>query len=121
MYTDFVIIILSIFVVLFLYFIPTSIASSRKHHNATAIFITNLFAGWTFIGWVAALIWSFTTVNPESVKTKSSGKSDSHSETKQCPFCAETIKKEAKVCRYCGRELSTDLPEESTTLPFMPK
>lgn len=28
-------------------------------------------------------------------------------ETKVCPFCAESVKKAAKVCRYCGR----DLPE----------
>jgi TM2 domain-containing membrane protein YozV len=27
--------------------------------------------------------------------------------TRQCPYCAETIKAQAKVCRYCGRDLVT--------------
>ena len=27
---------------------------------------------------------------------------------RKCPFCAETIKKEAKVCPHCQRDLPTD-------------
>jgi hypothetical protein len=27
--------------------------------------------------------------------------------TRKCPFCAEMVKPEAKVCRYCSRDLPT--------------
>lgn len=45
-----------------LYFIPAIFALARGHHNGAAILMTNLFLGWTFLGWVIALIWASTAV-----------------------------------------------------------
>jgi len=41
------------------YPIPTIVAKIRRKRNIKAIFVLNLFLGWTFLGWVAALIWAF--------------------------------------------------------------
>jgi hypothetical protein len=40
------------------YFLPTIIAVARHKKQALAIFLLNLFAGWTALGWVGALIWA---------------------------------------------------------------
>ncbi len=50
--------ILIVFVLTFIYFIPSIIAKQREHYDTWAIFITNLFLGWTFLGWVISLIWA---------------------------------------------------------------
>ena len=53
---------LSLVVGLLVYFLPSIIALARGHQNALAIFVLNLLLGWTFLGWVAALVWSLTAV-----------------------------------------------------------
>jgi hypothetical protein len=47
-------------VLVFAYLLPFIVAMGRKHNNAGAIGLLNIFLGWTFLGWVIALIWSST-------------------------------------------------------------
>ena len=42
------------------YFAPSLVAYERRHNNLAAIIATNIFLGWTAIGWVIAIIWAFT-------------------------------------------------------------
>lgn len=43
-----------------LYFLPTLVARTRRKSNTRAIFVLNLLAGWTFVGWVVAMVWAMT-------------------------------------------------------------
>ena len=47
--------------IVLLYFLPSILGWNKK--NITAIFVLNLLIGWTFIGWVVALVWSLTIEN----------------------------------------------------------
>lgn len=46
---------------LIIYVAPALIAKFRDHHNLKSIAATNILLGWTFLGWVVALIWSLSS------------------------------------------------------------
>jgi hypothetical protein len=41
-----------------MYFLPSIVALARNKRDSLAIFLLNLFLGWTIIGWVVAMIWA---------------------------------------------------------------
>jgi hypothetical protein len=43
--------------------LPAGIGIIRGRSNAGAIFVLNLFLGWTLIGWVIALVWAVADDN----------------------------------------------------------
>jgi T4 superinfection immunity protein len=49
-------------ILLALYFLPTIVAGCRRHPNQAGIVILNLFLGWTFVGWVIALVWAVSAL-----------------------------------------------------------
>jgi hypothetical protein len=70
------------------YFFPTIVALLRDHHKLSAIAVLNFLLGWTFLGWVAALVWACAAVRPFSEQL--------HSQT-------ATVLTEASGYTYKGR------------------
>ena len=50
-----------LFISLAIYFIPVIIAYFRKHNNILPITLMTIILGWTFFGWLAALLWALNS------------------------------------------------------------
>jgi len=53
---------------LILYFLPSIIALARSKRDTLAIFLLNLFLGWSVIGWIVALVWAAKNDVPAVVR-----------------------------------------------------
>ena len=54
-------VIIGLVLIVTLALLPTGVALIRRHKNFIPIFLVNLLLGITGIGWIVALIWSFTS------------------------------------------------------------
>lgn len=43
---------------LWIYLLPSFIAFSHHRRNKAAITVLDILLGWTFVGWVIALVWA---------------------------------------------------------------
>jgi hypothetical protein len=88
------------------YFLPTIIAGHRKHPNVSHIFLVNFVFGWTFLGWIAALVWGASSFSP----------GDDGKPVRICPQCSETVKAAAKICHFCRYQFPAE-PAQNTAAP----
>ncbi len=54
-------VIIGIVLCLTLFLLPTGVALIRRHNNFIPILLVNILLGLLVIGWIVALIWSFTS------------------------------------------------------------
>lgn len=70
-----------------------SMIADKKGNSGVAGFLLGIL-----LGPIGLLIAFFTSDNPH-------GKERKLGNTRKCPYCAEYVKPEAKVCKHCGRNL----------------
>jgi len=51
-----------------MYFLPSIVALGRSKRDLLAIFLLNLFLGWSVIGWVVALVWAVKNDIPAAAR-----------------------------------------------------
>jgi hypothetical protein len=61
--------------------------------------------GWFVLGLIVGPFGLLVAFFPKLDVPPSASGDATVSETRSCPYCAETIKRAAKVCRFCNREL----------------
>ena len=82
-----------------IYFIPTFVVK-KSHPNQAGVILLNIFLGWTFLGWVGALIWAI------------SGNDKPRNITYHCTHCQYETKIQTEFCPVCGKNRAGNTLED---------
>jgi len=96
---EIILIIIVIIAGLAVYFLPTIIGWKKK--SSEGILLLNLFLGWTFLGWLGALIWAV------------SSETEQQRWTYTCPKCGFKNELNQKVRIYVCPQCKTETVENS--------
>lgn len=91
-----------------LFSLPVAYVASQKGRSATGFFFLSFFLSF-LVGILVVLALpkkeSLLQITSSTGKFAKSGTED----LVKCPYCAEWVKTEAKVCKHCGREIQEDI------------
>lgn len=85
------------------YVLPTIIGWKKR--NAVAICALNLLLGWTFVGWVVALIWALTVEQPKTTRSSVPKSEAPQAWVTVCAACKSPVNRTNKFCPECGAQI----------------
>lgn len=96
--------------ILAFYFLPSILAWNKK--DSGAIIVINIFLGWTFIGWIVAVIWAITSppaltyvvVNQPTYPVQPTYQQPTQG--LYCSYCGKQSPPGGTFCSNCGRRMS---------------
>lgn len=88
-----------------LYFLPSIVGHGKR--NFGAIFLVNLFLGWTIVGWIVALVWACSAGyrQPVFAFAGAAPMPSSAGGAHYCSRCGAPALAAAHFCWSCGRNL----------------
>ena len=67
--------------------------------------MVNILPGWTFLGWIGALVWAIVDKTPEEQKQINNYANQPHSETKnKCRHCGFESYEKNTFCPVCLKD-----------------
>jgi hypothetical protein len=91
--------------ILVIFWLLCALAAAAIYHNKGRAAIVAFIVG-VLMGPIAVLLALASSIDKSGLERQKLADG-----MQKCPFCAEFIKVEAVVCRYCGR----DLPKHAST------
>lgn len=92
--------------------IPVAYVASEKGRSAGGFYALSFFL--SFLVGILVVLALPSKKAPRTLSASGNFSTISYAQEVKCPFCAEWIKPEAKVCKHCGREVSTAIQEMTT-------